>query len=341
MKKKENHQSKWKAYAVNMGLLIGVLLLMFLVLEAVARIFIEPPPYSEKGWYQLSENAVLGYEHTPSKSGIYQGYDASVNEEGRRDRHNKSALKGITVAFVGDSFTFGQGVDQEHTLPQRFEEFYQQASGTKVNALNFGIGGYNLEQEVELIRTKVLDYPVSRIYLVWYINDIELSINAAQELNAQSRLPLHLKAYNILISSSRFAAFMKFKLSGIAYRAGWTNKGYVQYYYQLYAPETAAWKKFDTHLSLLAQIQKERNITITIVLYPTLSYLNEHHPYLGLYEYIVNASNAHDIEAINLFEAFRGKDARSLRANMYDNHPNADAQEIAAQFLAEKALESL
>jgi len=53
-------------------------------------------------------------------------------------RKTISAINGPTVAFFGDSFTFGQGLQDSETLPQIFSDL----ENRRLRVLNFGITGY-------------------------------------------------------------------------------------------------------------------------------------------------------------------------------------------------------
>jgi len=147
-------------------LLILISIFLFILFgEILARIFIAPPPQSEEGWHIPSQKSILNYELNPGKEGIFQDYYAYINDYGRRDYHNSANFSNPVIAFVGDSITFGQGVGQNYTISQQFEDIYNSKSDEKITALNFGIGGYNLEQEVELINEKILDYNPESIFI--------------------------------------------------------------------------------------------------------------------------------------------------------------------------------
>ena len=67
----------------------------------------------------------------------------------------KDYLKGENKAavFFGDSFTFGEGVNDNETLPFMFEEF----SEGKYISYNFGFHGYGPHQMLRIIETGLLD----------------------------------------------------------------------------------------------------------------------------------------------------------------------------------------
>src|SRR6185295_8703690 len=58
-----------------------------------------------------------------------------------------------TVAFMIDSFAFGEGVNDADTLPQRFSE----ANGFRLNVVNLGFSGYGPQQMLARLEGSDLD----------------------------------------------------------------------------------------------------------------------------------------------------------------------------------------
>lgn len=318
---------KMKRRLSNLILLVIVLFVILIAAEIITRSIVDAPPISDNGWYTKSNNEILGYVLTPDKGGIFQGHEAYVNEGGRRDYHDVDYLADKElVAFVGDSFIFGQGVDQNDTLPKQFEDKYN-----GVTTLNFGIGGYNLEQEVELIEKVVLEQNVSKIFLVYYINDIEpkITFDSEEEID----IPTSLIVYNNILKYSRFANYLKFKLSTVFYNIGLSNQGYIDYFNELYSNNSSSWISFESNITKLASVKRDNDVDIYFVVYPAMSSLNNKHPYTPIYEKVINTAKKNGLKTINLLDAFKDKDATKLRANMYDNHPNKEAHTIAADYL--------
>jgi ABC-type transport system substrate-binding protein len=66
-------------------------------------------------------------------------------------RKTISAINGPTVAFFGDSFTFGQGLQDSETLPQIFSDL----ENRRLRVLNFGITGYGPQQFLRAMETGI------------------------------------------------------------------------------------------------------------------------------------------------------------------------------------------
>ena len=76
-------------------------------------------------------------------------YDATYTIDENLNRQVISAATGPTIAFFGDSMTFGQGVDDADTMPQAFAD----ATGRQYRVLNFAIPGYGPQQFLRALET--------------------------------------------------------------------------------------------------------------------------------------------------------------------------------------------
>jgi hypothetical protein len=80
-------------------------------------------------------------------------YDVNYSINSDLIRPTRSCRKGPTVAFFGDSFTFGQGVNDNETVPQYFSD----AFGNNLRVLNLGFPGYGPQQFLRELETGHFD----------------------------------------------------------------------------------------------------------------------------------------------------------------------------------------
>jgi hypothetical protein len=76
-------------------------------------------------------------------------YDAAYTIDENLNRQVISAAAGPTIAFFGDSMTFGQGLADADTLPQAFAD----ATARQYRVLNFGVPGYGPQQFLRAMET--------------------------------------------------------------------------------------------------------------------------------------------------------------------------------------------
>lgn len=93
-------------------------------------------------------------------------YAAVVNSDSNGARISGSRKSGENVLFLGDSFCFGEGVDDNETIPAFFQENFQ-----KVQAINLGVHGYGIDQQYLYMKEVLPRYKPSAICFVICSND--------------------------------------------------------------------------------------------------------------------------------------------------------------------------
>ena len=131
-----------------------------------------------------SDNEIMGYELKPGASIVYRGmlYEIpatliEISSQGFRDRiFTLDSPHATRLAYVGDSYTFGQGLNLKESVPKQLEDLLNSHSSAKYEVMNCGVIGYNLEQEIEFIKERVIPYHPGIIILSIGPNDIDRKI---------------------------------------------------------------------------------------------------------------------------------------------------------------------
>ncbi len=138
----------------------------FAVLEITARIVLSNPiPL-----FVPSENDRLIYELNPEHPEI-NAYGMRQGEFARDELADS-----FVIAAIGDSHTYSaDSALKENAFPARLEKHLAEITGRKVKVLNFGVPGYNMAQELEVLKVKALPFQPDLIILQYCINDEHLS----------------------------------------------------------------------------------------------------------------------------------------------------------------------
>jgi len=116
----------------------------------------------------------LGWRLSPNWQGRHRHYDFNVrystNAYGfRGDFDTPPGRGGHRYAVVGDSFTFGLGVNDGETFVSRMNMLSKGCD----RYLNFGVPGFSTDQEYLLLQQRVFDFSPDGILLITYLgNDL-------------------------------------------------------------------------------------------------------------------------------------------------------------------------
>ena len=157
-----------------LGLTIGSVVVFLLVLELILRIggYKVVTYYAKSMFHEFHPE--IGWTQTPNYQATLESWDSKVkvvsNSHGFRDREysiqKPAGVKRVVV--LGDSFTWGWGVEQQDI----FTEVAEQAlSGVEV--LNLGHMGYGTAQEFLLLNTLGVKFSPDLTVVAFYPNDID------------------------------------------------------------------------------------------------------------------------------------------------------------------------
>jgi hypothetical protein len=187
---------KIREIVINMALLLGTLVVLFVVLEVGLRgiCFINEQKSFEtlkKTWPQPKNGVAehmgmivqpsryedIVYELRPDLSARFMDVLVRTNTQGfRSDAVSVEKPKNVArVVVLGDSHMFGWGVPQDKACPHVLQEIlnqkYQQKRWEVINA---AVPGYNTVMEIATLEKKALQYRPDIVVLEFIGNDLDL-----------------------------------------------------------------------------------------------------------------------------------------------------------------------
>lgn len=296
-------------------LVFGVLAEVALRLYLTQRIFydVEMSRYAQLLKVK-SPNPRIGHVHRPGASAHLMGVDVEINSMGFRDDEPGGDADAVTrIVFLGDSLTFGWGVEESDTFAARLEESLGAERPTEI--LNFGTGNYNTTQEVELFLERGLDLRPDRVVVFYFIND-------AEPVPARSRWAFLARLRLVTFYWSRWKQLAARSSSGQTFR---------EYYADLYGPDRAGWLEAQSAFRRLAEACRTAGIDLRVVLLPELHELDEY-PFASEYRLVADFLRGEGIPVLDVTPAFADvTDAPSLWVAYDDAHPNAEAHRRIAE----------
>jgi hypothetical protein len=171
-------------------LAVGSLALTLLGVEVALHVM--DPPLARPRMTQIHvASPTFGWELVPGATGLGQlGESYRISSAGLRDvEHPNGRRPGTTrIAVIGDSFTFGMGVDLEDSYPKQLERLLNRERPA-YEVINFGVIGYNMWQYNEVLARKVLAYAPDLVVLGLFEDDVGGAIAPYGDAPDPSRHP--------------------------------------------------------------------------------------------------------------------------------------------------------
>ena len=295
----------------NLLLLIGTILVFIFIGEIIARI-------------TLSNDSVGG-DFGPGS--IKFNLNIPRNQDGMRDR-DFTIIKPentIRIAAIGDSFTYGWGIENSNNVyPKVLEKKLNNISNINYEVLNFGLPDSNTEDELLIIKEKALKYNPDIIILGYYINDLENIDSNNIEENFYIEMP-----YIGFILRNSFYLYYFFE----------TRSNYLIERFILKDPYSKIiQKRFESEINKnhsetifkeLKAISKKNKMPVLIVSFPAIYKLDDYY-LLNANEFINEIADENDFYFVDMFDIYKNYDENELIVSIYDRHPSEFGHELAA-----------
>ncbi|MBL8707169.1 MAG: SGNH/GDSL hydrolase family protein [Rhodospirillales bacterium] len=322
--------SRLRNAGINLGVILATGALIGLSLEYVAVPIVDDGmQYDLEMWKyarhvkRVSENPELGHAHRPGAREMLMGREVTTNSLGLRDREIDPEKKpaATRILMLGDSITFGWGVRQDLTVPQRLQSAL---GGSGVEVINSGVGNYNTRMEVEYFLTEGYKLKPDIVVLNYFVNDAEPVPSYDNSL-----LEKYSKAF--VYFSSRWDAAMRGAGLGGGQQTDWKS-----YYRGLYEDRTnpGGWSGAEKAIERAAAYCREHGMQFAIVHYPELRELRPY-PFAEVTARLRTLSERLGVPFIDLLPSVEKEPPASLWVTVPDPHPNERATELFAAALVE------
>jgi len=167
--------AKSKTRLINCCLCLASILAALAIGEFVARLAGYEPYPTPQGFPEIFQyDAVLGWSQRPQASTVVEHprftSHVRINSGGLRDKEypylRSPGIKRILV--LGDSFSWGWGVEAEETFPDLLEGALH-----NVEVINAGVPGYSTDQELIWLEREGLKYQPDLVILQFFENDVK------------------------------------------------------------------------------------------------------------------------------------------------------------------------
>lgn len=264
-----------------------------------------------------------------------------TNSLGYRDRERSPAKPPGTrrVVALGDSFSWGVGVEFEDAWPQRLERGLARHRGEAWEVVNLSREGMNTVEQAEQLATEGLAYQPDLVVLGYCLNDSE-DEGAAETRRARDwealRRERESRPPGLLDRSALY------RLASGRIRATLENRRRIAAYRSQYDPGYSGWIAGRSALRRMVGLTRERRVGLLVVIFPLFGNpLDERYPFAEIHAEVGRAAREAGARVLDLLPAYRGLNWEVLVVDgANDEHPNEIAHRIAANVLV-SALDEL
>ena len=247
----------------------------------------------------------------------------------------------LRIAFLGDSFTFGEGVREEHTYPEVVEAILNGPParlGEPVEAYNFGVGGHNTAQSLRVLELAAAPTRPDAIVLGYVLNDAEEPLyEIVPGRETPKRRKREVELGEELASQPPEGLLFQLRSVQLLWRA-WRGRGQAarmeQYYRDLFEERNPGWVRSRRSLVTMGEYARKRGIPFYVVLFPILHELDGEYPLAGVHAKVRDAAEGAGARFVDLLPVLAGREATSLWVHPTDQHPNDVAHRLVAEALA-------
>jgi len=230
----------------------------------------------------------------------------------------------VTVALVGDSFTYGEAIRDKDTLGYLLGKKY-----SRFNFINHGMPGINIRTVHEHI-LGLLSPPLEVRRIIYFFNPNDVMGAADNPITVESLPAMSEDSGHAAGLSERLLAFSNIArmIQGVQQRHR-VGDLYVQGVLQAYVDPQLKKERQETE-ALLVSMKREhdrRKARLLVVIYPFLyKDIWGRYPLSAAHEWVLSLCQKHSIHCIDGSEAFAAHYFMNrLQANPSDSHPNGRA----------------
>ena len=298
------------------ALLVGSVLLVLLAGEGLCRLLglATPPP--------------SGYAPVNTRR---RGM-APTNARGYRDLPRELAKKPGTRRLVslGDSFTWGAGIEFDDTYARRLERQLPRRRREEWEVVQLALPGMTTVDEASQLHEEGFAYAPDVVLLGYVLNDSE-DPEAAEARRARDWAEEKTEKRE----RGPWDRSALFRVVSSRLRATAENRRRIAGYRSMYRPDAPGWVAGQKALKLMGNLCTEKGIPLVVAIFPLLGQpLDESYPFAEIHAQVAQAAAAAGARVVDLLPAYKG-----LRWDLLvvdgaaDEHPNEIAHRIAATAL--------
>lgn len=309
---------------------------IFLLLELYARFIIKQPYYAFPHGYFIN-NEFYGYGLAKDFKGNYSQPEFTIsidtNSDGLRDVEHTEVGNSFKILALGDSFTFGVGVELDETYLSLLEKMLSDnKKGKNYKIIKAGVVGYSTYNERIYLEKKGLNYNSDMVIIQFWWDDLgidqitylaDTGFLTTGKITNFAHLRLFLNRYFRSYAFLRMVVTRKFRLAIFA-----KNQVDIEDEDNLRDKFAITLKEFKK----IESICKHNHMKNLFILVPTKEFVYNKLGQARQWEYFCNFLNNYDIKYIDLMPILKKAVKRGHHPFLkVDPHLNKGGHRLVAQ----------
>ena len=321
-------------------LLCASLLVSLGMVELSLRLLYPPPLRFLYPQESYEFDPEIGHTLRPGQTAFTHARSVRTNALGLRDHElaPEPPPRTLRVLALGDSQTFGNGLDLADTWPKQLESLLQQRGPFRWEVINGGIPGTDTWQHEILLARLVEATNPHVVVLALYVNDVvprflPRSLGASEPTNTWSKRITYLLKRSLLVTWTYHRLFLPWRAQRLQ-PAGSVEDAVLAGREDERAER--GWRQVDSSLAIIKQLTDAHKATLLVAILPRRDQVSGDHPGRAYNERARKVAAAHGITALDLLPDL-SKEYRVRGDALFihwDGHNAATANHVIAAQLA-------
>ena len=227
------------------------------------------------------------------------------------------------IAFVGDSFTYGWGIEERaDRFPDRIQARFDAATPGTVEVMNVAKPGWGTASEIPAVDGMIERYGVDEVVLCYVPNDIEKLLPRSPDFDPiRPPEPGWINLSTSCLMDYLYCRVWVPRVPTVFRYHDWLADGFA---------DSAIWQAHRRQLTELIEVCRERGVTIRVALLPFIRTSGEKFQAAKLQAMLSDFFSEHGVPVVDLLPAIANEAPGRLVVNGHDAHPNQRAHELFA-----------
>lgn len=228
------------------------------------------------------------------------------------------------IIALGDSVTFGAGVDLDQTYPKVLEQALNRGAGRQAfEVVNLSHSGWNTSDEWDALRRAHAAWQPDLVVLGFVLNDAETPEGG---FRLGGFLPHNWEAD---LGWSYAFSFFRFSTNR-ALQALRLRPTYLEHVHRIFQPGQPGWETCQRDLREMVSSTREQCVPFLVVIFPILTSFGDY-PFRAVHGQIESCARDAGAEVLDLLTIYGQHSPKELQVSFADGHPNALGHALAAQ----------